>query len=291
MDASALNRKNSQHVRSKSVPSTPHPIISQVDEQLSRLRDSEAISSSSSSLCHKLGALQDLHDSVEKLLILPLSQQALVQVSDKEVLDELLEGSLRLLDLCDTAKNALLQTRECTHELESVLRRRRSEIGTSSSLRKCLSSRKMIKKAIYKVLKGMESKQSNKDNGSFTFVNQMKEVEAVTYHSIVSLLAFVAGPKLPAKWSCWSSVSKLVQSKKVACISEETSTSVVERLDLALSSITNHQTEKDFQIQVEDMQNLLRDCGASIKEVEEELEGLYRLIIKTRVSLLNIFNY
>ncbi|XP_038887200.1 uncharacterized protein LOC120077387 [Benincasa hispida] len=289
MDASALNRRNSQHVRSKSEPSNPHPIISQVDEQLRRLMDSEAISSPSSSLCHKLVALQDLHDSV--LLILPLSQQALVQVSDKKVLNDLLEGSLRLLDLCDTAKNALLQTRECTHELESVLRRRRSEIGTSSSLKKCLSSRKMIKKAIHEVLKGMESKQFNKDNGSFYFVNQIKEVEAVTYHSIVSLLSFIAGPKLPAKWRCWSSVSKLVQSKKVACVSEETNISVVERLDLTLSSITNHQTDKDFQIQVEDMQKLLRDCGASIKEIEEELEGLYRFIIKTRVSLLNIFNY
>ncbi|KGN43323.1 uncharacterized protein LOC101212326 [Cucumis sativus] len=291
MDASTLNQRNSQHVRSKSVPSNPHPIISQVDEQLSRLRDSEAISSSSSSLCHKLSALQDLHDSVDKLLILPLSQQALVQVSDKEELDNLLEGSLRLLDLCDTAKKALMQTRECTHEFESVLRRRRSDIGTSSSLKKCLSSRKLIKKAIHKVLKGMESKQTNKDSESFTFVNQIKEVEAVTYQSIVSLLFFIAGPKLPAKWNCWSSVSKLVQSKKVACISEETSISIVERLDLALSSITNHQSDKDFQIHVGDMQNLLRDCGASIKKVEEELEGLYRFIIKIRVSLLNIFNY
>ncbi|XP_022969210.1 uncharacterized protein LOC111468276 [Cucurbita maxima] len=273
--------RNSQHVRSKSVPENPNPIISQVDEQLSRLKDSEA----PSSLCIRLGALQDLHESVDKLLLLPHSQQALVQVSDKEGLDDLLEGSLRLLDLCDTAKNALLQTRECIYELEMVLRRRRTEMGISSSVQKCLSSRKMIKKAVHEVLK-MERKQCHKDNGS-----QLKEVEAVTYHSIVALLSFIAGAKFPAKWSCWTSVSKLVKSKKVACISEETSISVVERLDLALSSIANYRTDKEFQVQVEDMQSLLRDCGASIKEVQEELESLYRFIIRTRISLLNIFNH
>lgn len=279
MNASAMNPRNSQHVRSKSVPTNPHPALTQVDEQLNRLRASEA---TSSSLGLRLDALQDLHGSVDKLLLLPLSQQALV----KEVLDDLQEGSLRLLDLCDIAKNALLQTRECTHELASIFRRRRSDnIGASSSLKKCLSSRKMVKKSIHKVLKGMESKAPNKDHGSLSIVRQIKEVEAVTYHCIEALLFFIAGPKLVSKWSCWASFSKLVQPKRVACISEGTNISVIERLDLILSSITNHQTE------VEDMQNLVRECGASIKEVDEELEGLYRFIIKTRVSLLNIFNY
>ncbi|KGN43321.1 hypothetical protein Csa_020438 [Cucumis sativus] len=285
MDASTLNPRNSQHVRSKSENSNPHPIISQVNEQLRRLRpDSEA---TSSSLCHRLGALQDLYDGVDKLLVLPNSQNALVQQSNEEVFDDLLEGSLMLLDLCDTAKNGLLQTRECIHELESILRRKRGEICTSSSLHK---SRKMIKKTIQKALKGMEGEPFHKVHGSLTIVNLIKEVEAITYHSLESLLSFIAGPKLPSKWSCWSSVSMLVQPKRVACISEETDISVVERLDLALSSFTNHQSNKEFQIQDEDMQNLLRECGASIKEVEEELDGLYRFIIKTRVSLLNIFN-
>ncbi|CAK9316051.1 unnamed protein product [Citrullus colocynthis] len=284
MDASTLSPRNSQHVRSKSEPPNPHPIVSQVDEQLRRLRDSEA---TSSSLCHRLGALQDLYDCVDKLLVLPNSRQALAQGNDKEVLDDLLEGSLMLLDLCDTAKNGLLQTRECAHELESIMRRRRGEICTSSSLQK---SRKMIKKTIHKDLKGMEGEHFHKVHGSLIIVNLIKEVEAITYHSMESLLSFIAGPKLPSKWSCWSSVSKLVQPKRVACISEETDISVVERLDLALSSIINHQTNKEFQIQDEDMQNFLRECGASIKEIEEELEGLYRFIIKTRVSLLNMFN-
>ncbi|XP_022928232.1 uncharacterized protein LOC111435126 [Cucurbita moschata] len=267
MDASAMNSRNS------------HQIINKVNEQLSKFKDSQA---TSSLLCHRLGALQVLYDYVDKLLLLPHSQQALAQGSDKEVLDDLLEGSLELLDLCDTAKNGLLQTMECTRELESILRRRRGDVCSSSSLQK---SRKLIKKTIHKALKGMEGKHFYKDHGSSTIVNLIKEVEAMTYHSIEFLLFFIAGTKLISKWSCWASFSKLVQPKRVACISEETSISVIERLDLILSSISNHQTE------VEDMQNLVRECGASIKEVEEELEGLYRFIIKTRVSLLNIFNY
>jgi hypothetical protein len=42
------------------------------------------------------------------------------------------------------------------------------------------------------------------------------------------------------------------------------------------------------------VQNALKILGAfhwSIQEVEEELESVYRLLVNTRVSLLNILNH
>ncbi|KAG4168596.1 hypothetical protein ERO13_A12G034900v2 [Gossypium hirsutum] len=113
----------SYHARSNSLPSRQHPIVSQIDENLNRLRASQS-ASTSSSIGHNLCGLQDLHECVDVLLQFPLTQQALDQEKRREMVEELLDGSLMLLDLCTTAKDALLQTKECTRELQSILRRR-----------------------------------------------------------------------------------------------------------------------------------------------------------------------
>ncbi|XVE67261.1 hypothetical protein DITRI_Ditri08aG0146200 [Diplodiscus trichospermus] len=60
---------------------------------LSRLRTSEA-APTSSSLSHKLDGLQDLHDCIDRLLQLPLTQQALAE--KRKYVDELLDGFLAL---------------------------------------------------------------------------------------------------------------------------------------------------------------------------------------------------
>ncbi|WZZ76771.1 hypothetical protein YC2023_088141 [Brassica napus] len=87
------------HVRSHSYPSRQHPQAAHIDEQLTRLRSSEA--TSSSSICQRLNNLQDLHDSLEKMIRLCITNQALSQ----EQIEKLLEGSLKILDLCNISKD------------------------------------------------------------------------------------------------------------------------------------------------------------------------------------------
>ncbi|XP_022952632.1 uncharacterized protein LOC111455263 [Cucurbita moschata] len=282
MDSFAANQKKSFHIRSNSLPSKPHPVVDEVDEHLCRLKASEA--TSSSSLCQKLDGLQDLHDCIDKLLILPLTHQAIV---DNKSVDELLEGSLKLLDLCAMAKDALMQTKESTHELESTLRRRRGD-DIVGDVQKYLNSRKMIKKAIHKALKGIERLSFQKSDKSLEIVSLLKEAEAVTCNSLESLLSFVAGPKVPSKMSRWSLVSKLIQAKKVATKDEDSNGNEVQMVDAALYSITR---KSDFLVQVEDLQNMLRNFESSIHDLEEDLERLFRRLIKNRVSFLNILNH
>ncbi|XVE67267.1 hypothetical protein DITRI_Ditri08aG0146800 [Diplodiscus trichospermus] len=86
---------------------------------------------------------------------MPLSQQALAQEQHKEWVDELLDGPLRLLDLCSTAKDIAQQTKESVNELQSVLCRRKS--------------------------------------GELELLSE--EVEAVTSSMIDSLLSLISGPK------------------------------------------------------------------------------------------------
>ncbi|KAI9182611.1 hypothetical protein LWI28_027197 [Acer negundo] len=278
----ASNTQISYHVRSNSFPSRPHPITSEVDQHLIRLRTSQATTiSSSSSICHDINSLQDLHGCVDKFLQLPFVQQAVGQEQQKKWVDELLNGSLRILDISSIAKDALLQTKECVQGLSSVLRRRRGD-EISSEVKKYLTSRKTVKKTIKKALKGMANKCS-KTSEEHETITMLREVEAATSTVFESFLFLISGPKASSK-SGWTLVSKLIHSKRIACEEEESDMNEFVKVDTALSTLTS---KSDNIICV---QNQLKELESNIQDLEEGIECLSRHLIKSRVSLLNILN-
>ncbi|XWS55159.1 hypothetical protein CRYUN_Cryun10bG0151000 [Craigia yunnanensis] len=288
MATSPLNIQPSYHYRSNSLPSRQHPITSQIDENLNRLRASQS-ASTSSSIGHKLNGLQDLHEYVDMLLQLPVTQQALAQEQQRKWVEELLDGSLMLLDVCSVAKDALLQTKECTQELQSILRRRRGVEGLVNEVRKYLISRKAVKKAICKTvknLKHMENKLStssfNKDSEDGVVISILREVEAVTISVLESLLSFISGPEAESKLSRWSLVSKLMHQKRVIC-EEEQKTNEIANAEAALRSFIKSENMKH----VENVQNELQNSELCIQDLEEGLENLFRRLIKARVTVLN----
>ncbi|KAK8314918.1 hypothetical protein V6Z11_D01G203300 [Gossypium hirsutum] len=225
MAASPLNVQPSFHARSNSLPSRQHPITSQIDENLNRLRASQSASTSSSSTGHELTCLQDLYDYVDMLLQFPLTQQALAQDQQRKSVEQVLDASLVLLDVCGTAKDALLQIKECTKELQSVLRRRRGEVeGFGDEVRKYLTSKKEVRKAIskaFKNLKHMDNKLMSKDGETGSVISTLKQVVAATMGVLQSLLSFISGPEASSRWSL---VSKLMHQKRVRCEEEEEKT-------------------------------------------------------------------
>ncbi|XP_004292292.1 PREDICTED: uncharacterized protein LOC101305433 [Fragaria vesca subsp. vesca] len=271
------------HTRSNSFPSGPHPIIQEVDEHLCRLRSSEATSTSSSSIRHQLSGLKDLHDCVDRLVQLPLTQQSLSQEKNQKWTSELLDGSLRLLDVCGIAKDSLLQTKEYIQDLQSIIRRRGGEESgvLTSEVRKYLTSRKMMKKTIQKALVNLKANRStfsSLDNNQETIAvaSKLRDIEAVTLTVLQSVLSFISGPK--SKPSSWSLVSKVVQSKRIAC--EEAKVNEFAEVDAAFKSIKNANA-----------QNQLSNLESCIQDQLEGLQCLFRQLIKTRVSLLNILNH
>ncbi|XP_038722491.1 uncharacterized protein LOC120014570 isoform X2 [Tripterygium wilfordii] len=252
---------SSYHIRSNSIPDRSHPVQVELKEQLRRLRSSEATStSSSSSICHQLKGLQDLHDCVNKWLLLPLTQQSLAQGQHEKWVDELLDGYLGLLDVCDTAKDALLQMKECSQGLESSLRRCGSEPRLlASAVRRYLTTIKAVEKSINKALGKLKRLEASfpKHHDSNEMDSVLKDVEAITVMVLESLLSFISSSQKTA--------TKLSGSVK--------------------------KEKSDSSKHVKDVQNQLKDLELCIQDLEGGLESLYRHLIKTRVSFLNIITH
>ncbi|OVA10897.1 Protein of unknown function DUF241 [Macleaya cordata] len=263
----AASNKIAYHARSISLPTESHPLTLAVEEQLCRLRSSEL--ASSSTICHNLAGLKDLYECVEDFLQLESTQQV-------KSIEGILDGSLMLLDVCGTARDALSQMKQCVQDLQSSIRRRTNDIGAY------MISRKKVSKVIRNCLTDLK-RMDNKNNDLVAKVSVLREVEATTVAIFESLLSFVSGPKQ----SSWSLVSKLMPNKRVAHKTEEETTEVV-KVDIALNAHISHKPSK--VIELKDVQKPLEALEMSLQDLEDGLESVFRCLIKNRVSLLNILN-
>ncbi|CAA7021984.1 unnamed protein product [Microthlaspi erraticum] len=258
------------HVRSNSFPSRPHPQAAHVDEQLTRLRSSEeASTSSSSSICKRLDNLQELHESLDKLIRLPATQQALAQEQNKKAIEQLLDGSLRILDLCNISKDALSHMKEGLMEIQSILRRKRGDI--SGEIKKYVSSRKSLNKSLQKVIKSLKIKQGQEYNEKS--IAMFRESEAITMALFDSLFCFISGSKTCGKWSL---VSNLMNKKKVTYEAQENQFTRVD-----------YKFQSEKSLKMEDV-HILESC---IQDFKDGLESLSKSLIKYRVSILNILGH
>ncbi|KAI5647736.1 hypothetical protein M9H77_33741 [Catharanthus roseus] len=290
MAPSPLRTITRKHARSVSLPSQSHPFMPQFDEHLSKVRASEATTSTLSSMSNRLANLNNLYDSTDDILLLPHIQQAISQECQDRRADELLDGYLRLLDACSATRDLFSQTKQSIQELLSALRRKDSD-----ELSGYLTSRKNSKRIIQKALTELRSIRrrrsviaTEKENETVATLSMLKEVETITLTMFESFLSQLYGRK---KQTGWSLVSKLT-STGVSNQEEEKNTNELEKVDNTLKFIISQkQSNKDDIEQVEAVQNQLRNILSSIETVEDELECLFRRLIKSRVSLLNILNH
>ncbi|TYH30738.1 hypothetical protein ES288_A01G118500v1 [Gossypium darwinii] len=258
--------KAKSHARSNSLPSESHPVVADLEDKLRLLRALEATSSSVSSLCKNLAALEEMYECADNLL----------QLHDKFV-DDMLDGSLKLLDTCSSSKDALSQIKGCVRDLESSLRRKiRCKSSLVNEIRDYFISRKQVNKFVCNCFGNMKRMQKSNatlvesDDDLAAMANMLNEVEAVSLTVFKSLLSFLYSPK--SKSPGWSLVSKLVQSKPV--YKED-----------------NIDNESIDMTQVQTTLKNLKAFESAIQELEEGLECGFRCLIKTRMSLLNLLNH
>lgn len=126
MAAPIATQKASSHTRPISMPSRSHPLNLNVEEHLYRSKTSQASSTSSSLVCHKLSGLKDLCECVDDMLQMSHVQQALSYEQREKWEENWLDGSLIVLEACSITRDAFSQ-RASAQDLQSAHRRKRGE--------------------------------------------------------------------------------------------------------------------------------------------------------------------
>ncbi|XP_010277265.1 PREDICTED: uncharacterized protein LOC104611765 [Nelumbo nucifera] len=295
------------HVRSISLPTRSHPTATCIEEELSKLRALESLSTAQSgsqlkaeSICVSLLGLAELHKCIENFLQMPQTQQALLHHQHKRWVEEMIDGSVTLLDIGGAARDILIQMKEIIQDIQSALRRRKLEV-LLNKVTAYISFKKRVKKDVsscLKTLKRLEEKYVacpllDYDHDSAMVVRVLREVSSVAISIFWALLSFLSIPVSKPKVGRWNLVSKLMQRGLVACDNEvDVSMNEVESVDVALFALSPCNASKDAAVESsQTAQKRLKDLEVSLESVEEGLDFLFRRLIQTRVSLLNILTH
>ncbi|XP_021772945.1 uncharacterized protein LOC110736912 [Chenopodium quinoa] len=300
------NSPSNQPIRSISLPSRPHPLVPQIDEHLASLRSFEVVSTSVSqlsSLGHKLNILKDVYDCLGDLILLPQNELKLKQYSNARCIDELLDGSLRLLDVCGIAKDALSQVKEHMQEIQSSLRRRsNAELSIGEEMVRYVNMRKNTKMMIKRCSKEVKDMMKKKpifqeDYKNVAMVDVLREVEGATAEIFESLLEAISGSKAVShkrSASLSNVMCRLIKYQNESFNKEEeVSRNEFEDIDSTLSSLLIAQKKRSC-LNVEQAENLrgkFVKLDSAIQDLDEVLEGLFRCLVKTRATLLNLSYY
>ncbi|KAL6506621.1 hypothetical protein OROHE_022454 [Orobanche hederae] len=258
--------------RSNSLPSQSHTTMNDVEDHLNSLLNASH-ATSTSSVCSNLVGLRDLHDGINKLIHMPSVQQVLAHEQSENLTNELLEGSLRLVDLCGFSRDIVLLIKESVQDLESAMRRKADGIDSYEASRKKIN--KMVKKCIKNI-----SNNSKQNSMELPPVGKMlKEAESLDLSILKSVLMLLSGEKEKSNQRSWSLLTKRVHYDVVeqeCCLRD-------------LCSLNINKSRKSF-----DSKSISKQLQASetrIQEIEEGLEALFRSLVKTRVSLLNALSH
>ncbi|KDP43730.1 hypothetical protein JCGZ_22357 [Jatropha curcas] len=274
---------NRYNVRSISFPSRSHPTTLKIEEQIKKLK---TLVISSESICHGMLGLEDLYNGVNELLNLSSTQQVLSHHQNGKFLDRLLDGSVRLLDICGITRDVLLQFKEQVQSLQSAFRRRKGDSSLESNIDNYACFRKKMKKDAKKfiaVLKQMDTKleASLLEDQDYHLIQLFKEVSLVTSFTFQSFLSFLSTSR--PKKTRWSVISKLMNKGAIECEEKQEIVNQLESVDSLLKERLNAEKMKIAQKGLEALE-------MSIGDLENCLENMFRLLIKTRASILNIIS-
>ncbi|GKV44156.1 hypothetical protein SLEP1_g51364 [Rubroshorea leprosula] len=286
MNKISLMKPNSQYnVRSISFPARSHPTTLRIEEEINKLRSLEGVSSSTVSTV--LSGLAELYACMGDLLSLPLTQQGLSQQYHEKWVNELLDGTLRYLDICGNTRDSVLLTKESVRELQSVLRRSMAgERSIEDNVRDYTCSRKNMKKEIAKsmaLLKQMENgigEQSpplEQSHHLSVLVRVLGEASLITISTLRSLLLFLSPSLLKPKGTKWLLISKLVR-KGIVLGEVRDDMNELQSAKVAVGNLTFPNASEDIEAEkIESALEKLEALDGVFEDFEDGLELLFRI--------------
>lgn len=293
-----------------------YPVAMKIEHELNKLKSWEISSSSSSNgekICLGVAGLGELYRCIGEFLGLPLTREALAQHQHENCwVNELLDGLLLYLDICGSTRDVVLMIKQSVRELQSALRR--SKVGDftiDGSVNAYICSRKKMNKEITKCLASLKQMEYNTFGSSRSLelndhlallIQLLRKVSRITTCIFNSLLQFLSVPTLKPKSTKWSMVLKQLvhKDKSVATFEGQWEANEFEDVDIALSNVLmmrqssckdDDEDDDEAEIKnIESAQEKLEALDGGIEGFENALECLFRRLIQTRVSLLNVLS-
>ncbi|ESQ53526.1 hypothetical protein EUTSA_v10027107mg [Eutrema salsugineum] len=274
-------------LRSISLPTRSHPSTIGIEEALDKVKGINTTTGSSESILMGLAGLEELYNCTEEFLKMG-STQRVMSSNGSEFMEEMLDGSLRLMDICSVSRDLMVETREHVRVVQSYVRRKKVagggggdqlDVAVSSYVGFRKNMRKEAKKLIgsLKKIDGGPFSSSSANNGQqdeclVAVIDVMRQVVSVSVSMLKSFLDFLTRRQSNIK-------SKLASVLKKKKDHQEETNNELESLDSAICYSRD------------DLQNKLEEVERSIDGFEKYLEGLFRRLIRTRTSLLNIISH
>ncbi|KAI3712795.1 hypothetical protein L1987_71360 [Smallanthus sonchifolius] len=261
--SSTSSADDSHHIRSTSLPTRSHPVIRHAQDEIRKFKTWEASISSiptADTICSALTKLQVLYECVDSVLSLPLTQKALTHNQYTELVNELLDKSISLMDICGSTRDLVSQVKENARVVQSAMRRRKGEVKLTTSfiknLKKDANKAMTSLKQIDEKIRGI--KPLDLDLHLLSAIKVVRDVGVVRSSVYKSLLLFLSGSFAKPKSSRWLHVHKFIWKGT---------------------------TDRNEQLEISN-----EDMVSLFQEMENGLECMFRSLIKTRASLLNVLS-
>nr|XP_043633438.1 uncharacterized protein LOC122604628 [Erigeron canadensis] len=295
--ASKFSIKN--QTKSISLPCRSHPTTCEIEQLLNKIKTTIS-SPSAEVICSGLSQVVELYKCTDDLLNSSTTKVLMSNERNKKWVDELVDESMNLLDICGGIREMVSEIKDHIRDIHCVLRRRKGVTVIEDNIVKYNCFRKKMKKDVKMMVTSLKQVDNmimdyggsvvvDSDNHHLVaLIKAVIGVSETTTFVFESLLLFFCAPVLkPNRWSLV--LSKLIHKGMVACEDKQEQGVVVnefERIESTLRIYGSINEVDDVQI----AQCRLERLGAQIENMEIGLNEIYRCLVRTRVSFLNIIS-
>ncbi|KAI4381816.1 hypothetical protein MLD38_007854 [Melastoma candidum] len=244
-----------------------------------------------------LGKLVEMYEGAEQLVRSSLGRNR----KNVSWIEEAVNDSILLLDICGYARDAILSTKQEVGDLQSVMRRksRGDSAEVARQVKSFMCHRKNTGRAISKhfdKLRRLERKYSTvntrsakiEDEHSSRVREAMRELIGFTVSVLQSVLTFLR-PSERAMGSRhgWSFVLMRMLSTEIRKQRAGTKLEGMEYVDWTICSLWKSQATADSEDVRSVRAGLENVIVGSIEGIEERLDGLHKCLIRNRICLLD----